>query len=69
MKINSKLTVSAERAKKALITKTSSIVVNSLSAQKVRCMREELENRREEENTRRIMKMQQSLLESHVRLK
>ena len=69
LKINSKLSVSAERAKRALISKTSSIALNSLSAQKVKYLREELDNKKEEENVRRLMKMRQSLLDSHVRQK
>ena len=66
LKINSKLANSAERAKKVLMNKANSSIMTSMSVQKVKDLRQELDSKREEDIAKRLSRMHKSLIESHV---
>lgn len=67
MKINSKLSHSAERARRALINKANSGVLAVSHITKVKHVKEEIDMRKEEEKNKKIIRMHQSFVESNVR--
>ena len=66
LKINSKLSNSAERAKKALLSKVKSSNHSKLM-QKAKKLKESIDSKIEEEKTKKILRMNQSLIESTVK--